>query len=216
MEGVATFFTGTRVDAASRRESRRRQLLDAADRVIRRDGPSASMDSIAAEAGITKPILYRHFGDKGELYRMLAERYVEPVMGALMPALTQAADARTRLRAAVDVYLAFIEAEPQIYRFLMHPALGEQQEARATVSDFVLRVGREVGAAIGEELERKGLDTAPAGAWGHGIVGMVQVAGDWWLREGTMPRAELVDHLSALAWHGLCVLGNGPGRDAAT
>ncbi|MGH2819151.1 MAG: helix-turn-helix domain-containing protein, partial [Actinomycetota bacterium] len=44
-------------------------LLDAADNVVRRDGPEASMQKIAAEAGITKPILYRQFGDKGGLYR---------------------------------------------------------------------------------------------------------------------------------------------------
>lgn len=203
----AASSTGATEAAASPRERRRRELLDAADQVIRRDGPSASMDAIAAEAGITKPILYRHFGDKGELYRLLAARYVEPVMGALLPALSQPADARTRLAAAVDVYLAFIEAEPQTYRFLMHRALGEQQQAHATVSDFILRVGREVAVTIAEELDRIGLDRAPAQAWGHGLVGMVQVAGDWWLQQGTMSREEFVDHLVALAWDGLSVLG---------
>ena len=58
---------------------RRRQLLAAADRVIRRRGPDASMDEIAAEAGVAKPILYRHFGNKDGLYAALVERY----MGAL-------------------------------------------------------------------------------------------------------------------------------------
>ena len=37
------------------RDERRAELLDAAERAIRRVGPSASMDEIAAEAGITKP-----------------------------------------------------------------------------------------------------------------------------------------------------------------
>lgn len=46
-------------------ERRRRELLEAAERIVLRDGPDASMNAIAAEAGITKPILYRHFGDKG-------------------------------------------------------------------------------------------------------------------------------------------------------
>ena len=39
-----------------------------------RSGPQASMDEIAAEAGITKPILYSHFGDKAGLVHALAER----------------------------------------------------------------------------------------------------------------------------------------------
>src|SRR6266508_3048551 len=45
------------------REERREELLDAAERAIRRIGPQASMEELAAEAGITKPILYSHFGD---------------------------------------------------------------------------------------------------------------------------------------------------------
>ena len=56
------------------RDARRESLLAAADLVVQRDGPSASMSAIAAEAGITKPILYRHFGDKSGLYAALAER----------------------------------------------------------------------------------------------------------------------------------------------
>lgn len=164
------------------------------------------MDCIAAEAGITKPILYRHFGDKGELYRLLAERYVEPVMCAVLPALRQPAEVHTRIRSVIDAYLAFIESDPQVYRFLMHRALGERNEARATVSDFIVRMGREVATAISEELDRMGMDPTPAEPWGHGIVGMVQVAGDWWLQERPMPRQEFVDHLAELAWQGLSVL----------
>ena len=63
------------------------ELLEAADRVVLRDGPGASMNAIAAEAGITKPILYRHFGDKGGLYRALAVRHTDALLAALRAAL---------------------------------------------------------------------------------------------------------------------------------
>jgi hypothetical protein len=44
------------------------------------------------------------------------------------------------------------------------------------------------------------LGAAPerAGAWAHGIVGMVQAAGDWWLDTGRCSREQLVAELSAL------------------
>ena len=61
-------------------DQRRRELLEAADRVVLRDGPQASMNAIAAEAGITKPILYRHFGDKSGLYRALAKRHTDALL----------------------------------------------------------------------------------------------------------------------------------------
>ena len=72
--------------AQEARRLRRHQLLDAADRVIRRRGAGASMDEIATEAGISKPILYRHFGDKDGLHRALAERYVEALLSELRAA----------------------------------------------------------------------------------------------------------------------------------
>lgn len=61
--------TTQRTDQQRSADRRRRELLEAADRVVLRDGPQASMNAIAAEAGITKPILYRHFGDKGDFTR---------------------------------------------------------------------------------------------------------------------------------------------------
>lgn len=103
-------------------EQRRRELLEAADRVVLRDGPKASMNAIAAEAGITKPILYRHFGDKGGLYRALAKRHTDALLSALRAALDAPAERRQRVEATLDTYLAAIEARPQVYRFLMHPS----------------------------------------------------------------------------------------------
>src|SRR6266511_236767 len=55
------------------RMARRLELLEAAIEVIRREGPTASMDEIAAQAGITKPIVYRYFGDRAGVYQALAD-----------------------------------------------------------------------------------------------------------------------------------------------
>ncbi len=97
----------------------------------------------------------------------------------------------------------------------MHRAQGEQRAARATVSDFIQRVGRAIAESIDTELERTGLDRGTAEAWGHALVGMVQVAGDWWLQEGRTSRTVFVEQLVALAWDGLSVLG-GESQDPAT
>ncbi len=115
--------TTQRTDQQRSADRRRRELLEAADRVVLRDGPGASMNAIAAEAGITKPILYRHFGDKGGLYAALAKRHTDALLGALRAAL-DARGARERVEATLDTYLAAIEAHPQVYRFLMHPTEG--------------------------------------------------------------------------------------------
>jgi AcrR family transcriptional regulator len=191
---------------AARRAERRSELLDAADRVITAQGPDASMRSIAAAAGITKPVLYRYFGDKGGLYRALADRYLGPLVGAVRQALTGPVDAQGRTRATVDAYLSFIESQPQVYRFLMHRALVEQPEAHTAVSQAIRRLGDEVGGALRDELELSGTAADAATALGHGIVGMVHVAGDWWLEHRSLSRDELAGALTALLVGGLLQL----------
>lgn len=188
-----------------RRSKRRQELLDAADRAIRRSGPDVSMDEIAAEAATAKPVLYRYFGDKGGLYQALAERYVQLVMTTVRDALAakERAEPRDRLEAAISAYLELVDTSTPMYRFLMHRAVTERAEAHATVADFIRGLGGEVAAVLAEDLRGRGLDPHAAEPWARGIVGMVQVAGDWWLEQRSMTRARLVEHLVTLLWTGL-------------
>ncbi|MEU5248727.1 TetR/AcrR family transcriptional regulator, partial [Streptomyces asoensis] len=97
--------TTQRTEQQRSADRRRRELLEAADRVVLRDGPQASMNAIAAEAGITKPILYRHFGDKGGLYAALAKRHTDALLDSLRAALDAPAERRERVEATLDTYL---------------------------------------------------------------------------------------------------------------
>jgi len=181
---------------------RRAQLLEAADRVVQRDGSAASMNLIAAEAGITKPILYRHFGDKGGLYRALAERHIDDLLQRLRAALTTRGGLRARTRATVDAYLASVEEQPQVYRFLIERAAVEEPGVRGQVEGFVRRFGEELATGIANEPELRGVEPRRALVWAHAIAGMVQSTGDWWLSNPQVPRGEVVDQLVALLWDG--------------
>ncbi|MEA2498639.1 MAG: hypothetical protein QOH26_1044, partial [Actinomycetota bacterium] len=190
----------------ARRAERRLELLEAANRVVKRDGPLASMSAIAAEGGVTKPILYKHFGDKGGLYQAIAEFYVRTLMERLRDALRSEDDPHALIRRTIDAYLTFVEEEPEAYRFLMHRAISERPEAEATVSQFIRQVATEVAVILGDELRRAGIDSGGAEPWAHGIVGMVQLAGDWWLGNRTMSRERLVEYLDQLLWSGFSSL----------
>ncbi|MEV7426515.1 MULTISPECIES: TetR family transcriptional regulator [unclassified Streptomyces] len=195
---------------------RRRQLLEAADRVVLRDGPHASMNAIAAEAGITKPILYRHFGDKGGLYRALAKRHTDALLDALRSALDAPAERRERVEATLDTYLAAIEARPQVYRFLMHPAeetqLPEQGfDVGRHSAPLLRRLGEELAKVIAERVDLGPDSEQLARVWGHGIVGMMHGAGDWWLGERPCTRAQLVRSLADLLWGRLAAVDDRPG-----
>ncbi|GGO54122.1 TetR family transcriptional regulator [Streptomyces daqingensis] len=203
--------TTQQTDQRSAAERRRRELLEAADRVVLREGPGASMNAIAAEAGITKPILYRHFGDKEGLYSALAVRHTDALVSALRSALDAPAERRRRVEATLDTYLAAIEARPQVYRFLMHPSEGGTSgepgfEAGQHSAPLLRRLGEELGKVIEERLELGPGGEERARVWGHGVVGMAYAAGDWWLRERPCSREQLVSQLSDLLWGSLSMV----------
>lgn len=176
------------------RTTRREALLDAADRAVARDGPVTSMAAVAAEAGITKPILYRHFGDKGGLVAALAERHTARLMLALQTALAAEGSRRQRLERTIDAYLAAIEAAPQLYRFLLRP---EGTVAPEQVRAFARGLADLLATGLAAELGQPAAGTRER-AWAHGIVGMVQTAGDWWLDDRPCPRQQLAAELTEL------------------
>ena len=55
----------------------RNRLLEAAEELLRADGPTVSLQAIATRAGVTKPTLYRELGDRDALVNALAERLTE-------------------------------------------------------------------------------------------------------------------------------------------
>src|SRR4051794_17894901 len=192
----------SRDGVAEARSSKREELLDAADRVVQREGSAASMNHIAAEAGITKPILYRHFGDKVGLYRALADRHIDQLLDRLRAALSTRGGLQARTRATVEAYLTAVDEQPQVYRFLVERAAVEEPDVRGQVQGFVRRFGDELAAGIASEPQLEGVAQMRALVWAHAIAGMVQATGDWWLDQRDVPRHVVVDELTALLWQG--------------
>jgi hypothetical protein len=64
-------------------------------------------------------------------------------------------------------------------------------------------VARNVAVVLGQRLRDIGADDTPAELWAHGIVGMVHMAGDWWVERRPFSRDEMVDHIVHLLWDGL-------------
>ncbi|WP_344970261.1 TetR/AcrR family transcriptional regulator [Salinactinospora qingdaonensis] len=177
-----------------RNPERRRAILDAADRIIQRDGPEAAMATIAVEAGISKPILYRHFGDKSGLYRALAQRHVDPLMERVRAELHNGTDLWSRTRATVGAYLGMIRANLNLYRFLIDRATAEDPQTRGDLGMMVRRLGEELAQVFVDE----GRIPNPVGAQitAHAVVGMVQAAGEWWLDHPEVAAETVINDLT--------------------
>lgn len=189
---------------------RRKELLDAANRVICRHGAAASMDEIASEAGVSRVILYRYFGDKNGLYEAVAQGYVEDLMERLGEALLHSTDIGDRLRSTIEIYVRFIETNKEMYEFLMHRPIKEGPISEEKVADFIRNVAGQIAEVLERDISALGFDPAPAQAWAHGVVGMVHVSSDWWLQSGEGALEEFVDQLVALLSHGFIGLAKDP------
>jgi AcrR family transcriptional regulator len=170
------------------------------------------MDDIAAEAGITKPIVYRAFGDKDGLIDAVAQRFADELAGALGDAISQAPDDRSRVATTIDTYLTFIETEPAIVRFLINQGIERSDKDGVALSGFVSNVGQMITQAIGEALRQRGLDSGAAEPWAYAIVGAVHLAGDWWIERQVMSRERLVEYLTSLVWDGMATFTEAPNK----
>ncbi len=187
----------------ARDPERREQLLAAADRAIDRHGPAVTMEDLAAEAGVTKPILYRHFGDKGGLYEALARRYAQTLHTVLEDALAQETNWRARVEVTLRTYLATIEARPQLYRFLLHRAAADRPGVSQAVGDFTHQVAQRLAGILAEEFNGAGFRLPHPELTAQAIIGAAQQAGDWWLADPQIGREEVVEVLTRLVWGGL-------------
>src|SRR5919204_4170163 len=95
----------TRLPAARRR----RQLLDVALREFAAPGLHAtSMDQVAGAAGVTKPVLYQHFGSKRRLYLELLEDVGRQLSDAIAKATAAADGPRQQVTAGFGTYFHFV------------------------------------------------------------------------------------------------------------
>ena len=111
-----------------RADQRREQLLDVTKRLIDERGWHAvSIEAVARDAGITRPIIYGHFGDQPGLLRALVERESANALAqlaAILPADLQGGDAHAALLASLAGYLEAARAEPATWRLVVMPSDG--------------------------------------------------------------------------------------------
>lgn len=165
------------------------------------------MDELAAEAGITKPILYSHFGDRAGLADALAERTADMLIRAIAGALRDAAKTESALeitQSAIQAFCDFIEREPNIYRFLVRATF---DDADPVSSRLATEVASRIAVLLGHGLRETGGDSGAAEPWAFGMVGMAFAGGEWWLGRRTMSKQDLVNYLTQLIWGGLSGAG---------
>jgi AcrR family transcriptional regulator len=152
------------------RDQTRAQLVKVAARLLATQGPDAvTTRSVALEAGLQAPTIYRIFGDKGGLLDAVAEHGFASYLAAKPPAVVDD-DPVAGLRAGWDVHVGFGLANPALFR-LMHaaPPTPRGRETMAAGAEVLrARVRRVAGAGRLRVTERRAVDLISAA--GRGVV----------------------------------------------
>ncbi len=185
------------------RTHRRQEFVAAALRVLTRHGPELPMDAVAAEAGVTKPVLYRYFADKAALVQALGEHASALLRERLVPALTADGPAMARIRDGVGAYFAIIDENPELYWLLVRHGGADSSPGPGVVARQKEFIATTLTAVYGDYLRSYGLDPGAAEPWAFGITGLVQSTGEWWLDRRSMSRAHAAEYVSQLIWWAL-------------
>jgi AcrR family transcriptional regulator len=187
---------------------RRRQLLDVALPAFSAGGfHGTSMDDVAAAAGITKPVLYQHFGSKRALYVELLEDVGGQLMDVIAKAASEADGPHRQVEAGFRAYFHYVEHNEAAFRLLF----GGGSKRDEGFADRVRLVEGAIAELIASFITAE-LPPDQTLTLAHGIVGMAESTCRHWLRaraagETATTGADLADLLAELAWAGLRNVG---------
>ncbi|MCU1660903.1 MAG: hypothetical protein QOI36_1611 [Pseudonocardiales bacterium] len=184
------------------RAERERQILDAAVAVFGERGyQAASMDVVAERVGVTKPVLYAHFGSKDGLLLACIARARAELLEVTTTAAASADGPEEMLRRGTLAFFEYLERREPAWTLLYSESTvaGEALEGiRAQQTDFI--------AAL---LAAQAPDADPQrlAGWAQVIVGACERLALWRGRERTVTSEQATEYLMDLVWTGLAAAG---------
>jgi AcrR family transcriptional regulator len=133
-------------------QARREQLLDATKALVDRAGFHAvSIEAVAREAGITRPIVYGHFRDLPGLLQALVDREGDRALAqldALLPKDLESGDPRELLLAAQEAYLRAAQGDPATWKLVLMPPEGAPDILRERITEGRAQVVGQLAQAV--------------------------------------------------------------------
>jgi AcrR family transcriptional regulator len=186
-----------RMTASERRE----QLVGVARSVFAEKGFEAtSVEEIAERAGVSKPVVYQHFGGKEGLYAVVVDREVT----ALTSRITGALDTNDPRRASEDAAMAFlgyIEECEEGFRVLVRDA--PVGMTGGTFASVITDVAASAEQLLLDTYGDRGFAEDSAPIYARMLVGAVALVGEWWLEAREPSREVVAAHVVNLMWNGL-------------
>ena len=181
---------------------RRSQLLHCARDLFATQGfHQTSMNDIARQAGVTKPVLYQHFESKRDLYRELLDDVGRALQDTIAKATADADTPREQVEAGFCAYFRYVADNRSAYRLLFGSGTRRDPEFAEVATQVETMIADFVAAMIDVEA----IDPHHQRLLAHGVVGMAEGASRHWFTDSEAPVEPelLARQLAELAWAGL-------------
>ncbi len=197
-------MTGTTTRKRLTRQGRRAQIAGAAATVFaERESSDVSFEDVAAAAGVSRSLVYKHFGDRSSLLAAAYLHDIERLDAHILESLEACTDDDQRLRSVVEAYLGFAKSNHASSRLiatlgtLRHPAVQAAMYAR------VDRIAEQFGHSPEALLVARG------------IVGLLESVSIYWADNRTTEVDEAVDILVRVLRNGLSEVADDLGYSPA-
>jgi len=187
----------------SGRERREQLILVGRSLFADKGFEAVTVEEIAATAGVSKPVVYEHFGGKEGLYAVVVDREMNHLLTMISSAL-QGTHPRQLLEQAGMALFDYIESQPDGFQILVRDSPVSQQTG--SFASLIVDVAGQVEHLLAEQFKAHGLPTRLAPMYSQMLVGMTALTGQWWLDVRKPRKDEVVAHLVNLAWNGLAQL----------
>jgi AcrR family transcriptional regulator len=188
------------------RAEREQQMLEVAARLFSERGfNGVSMEEIAEEVGITKPMLYAYFDSKDGLYRACIERAADPLLRALEEAIDPDVPPERQLWAGLVAVFGFInERRDQWSTFFV-----EASTRGGSAATQITRSRQQVVETLGQLLRRAAVDAGVAPelsteieVQAHALLGATEAVARWALGHPEAGPELLALRVMNFAWMG--------------
>ena len=187
---------------------RREQPIGVGRRLFAKKGYEAvSVEEIAHDAKVSKPVVYEHFGGKEGLYAVIVDREMNSLLSRIVSSLT-GDHPRQLLEQAGLALFDYIEDETDGFRILVRDSPVSQSSG--SFASLIVEVATETDHILAAQFKKRGYSPKLSQMYSQMLIGMVALTGQWWLDVRKPRKDVVVANLVNLAWNGLSHLDSEP------
>lgn len=190
---------------------RRQQLIEVARGLFAERGyEGTSIEEIAQRAGVSKPIVYEHFGGKEGLYAVVVDREMETLLEMVTASLSKNRSLY-RIQQVALALLTYMEERTDGFQILVRgESAGVSKNGETRYGSLLNDAISQVEHILASDFEKRGFDASLAPMYAQALVGMVSVTAQWWLDVREPAKEVVAAHLVNLCWNGLTRLQPDP------